>query len=193
MVPLRLEIIDISYKFTKLNPYLNLMSVIIRQATAKDMIAVLEIVNYEILNTTAIWDYDLRTLPQQTEIFNEKNEKGFPFLVAEKNDTVVGFGTYGPFRFKEGYKFTVEHSVYVHHDYTGNGIGSLLLSELIAIAKLQKRHTMIGVIDAENIGSIAFHERMGFKRVGHIKETAGWIRFLCRFFWSKQLAVFSRQ
>lgn len=147
------------------------MSIIIRQATAADMPGVLEIVNYEILNSTAIWDYDVRTLTEQTVIFEEKKEKKIPFLVAEKNDIIVGFGTYGPFRFKIGYRFTVEHSVYVHKDYTGNGIGSLIVKELIEIAKQQNLHTMIGVIDAENIGSIAFHERMGFKRVGHIKET----------------------
>ncbi|MCG2612480.1 N-acetyltransferase family protein [Flavobacterium sp. SM15] len=147
------------------------MSITIRQATKNDLPAVLEIVNYEILHSTAIWDYDTRTLEEQTAIFKEKSDKGFPFLVAEKNGIVVGFGTYGPFRFKIGYRFTVEHSVYVHKDFTGNGIGSLLLKELIEMAKLQKLHTMIGVIDSENTGSISFHERMGFKRVGHIKET----------------------
>ncbi|MEW5677075.1 N-acetyltransferase family protein [Flavobacterium enshiense] len=147
------------------------MSIIIRQATTEDLPGILQIVNHEILNTTAIWDYDVRTLAQQAAILDEKKEKNFPFLVAEKNGIVVGFGTYGTFRFKIGYRFTVEHSVYIHKDYIGNGIGSLLLKELIEIAKLQNLHTMIGVIDAENGGSIAFHERMGFKRVGHIKET----------------------
>ncbi|MGX7666098.1 N-acetyltransferase family protein [Flavobacterium pedocola] len=147
------------------------MSIIIRKITPEDIPAVLEIVNHEILNSTAIWDYDVRTLEQQTAIINEKNESGFPFLVAEKEGRIAGFGTYGTFRYKIGYRFTVEHSVYIHKDFTGNGIGSLLLKELIEIAKLQKLHTMIGVIDAENGGSIAFHERLGFKRVGHIKET----------------------
>ncbi len=147
------------------------MSIIIRQATAEDMPGVLEIVNHEILHSTAIWDYDVRTLEQQLALFKEKTAHDFPFLVAEKNGTIAGFGTYGPFRFKIGYRFTVEHSVYVHKDFTGNGIGSLIVKELIEMAKLQKLHTMIGVIDAENIGSIAFHERMGFKKAGHLKET----------------------
>ncbi|HSD15000.1 MAG TPA: GNAT family N-acetyltransferase [Flavobacterium sp.] len=147
------------------------MSISIRQATEADMSSVLEIVNYEILNSTSIYDYEPRSLGQQLAIFQDKTDKGFPFIVAEKNDKVVGFGTYGPFRFKEAYKFTVEHSVYVHKDYTGNGIGSTLLKELIEMARLQKMHTMIGVIDSENIGSISFHERQGFKRAGQLKET----------------------
>lgn len=147
------------------------MSIKIRQANYDDMPSVLEIVNYEILNTTAIWDYNPRNLAEQEAIFKEKTEKKFPFLVAEQQGKIIGFGTYGTFRFKIGYRFTVEHSVYVHKDYHGNGIGSLLLKELIEIAKTQKLHTMIGVIDAENRGSIAFHKKLGFKEVGQIKET----------------------
>jgi L-amino acid N-acyltransferase len=147
------------------------MSIKIRQATNEDMPSVLEIVNYEIINTTAIWDYDLRTLSQQEAILHEKKEKDFPFLIAEKDGKIVGFGTYGTFRFKIGYRFTVEHSVYIHKDFHGNGIGSALITELIELAKKQKLHTMIGVIDSENLGSIAFHEKLGFKKVGHIKET----------------------
>lgn len=147
------------------------MSVKIRQANQDDMPSVLEIVNYEILNTTAIWDYDTRNLAEQEAILKEKNDKNFPFLVAEKDGKIIGFGTYGTFRFKIGYRFTVEHSVYIHKDYHGNGAGSLLLKELIEIAKTQNLHTMIGVIDSENLGSIAFHKKLGFKEVGHIKET----------------------
>ncbi|RXR19373.1 N-acetyltransferase family protein [Flavobacterium amnicola] len=147
------------------------MSIKLRPATLNDMPAVLEIVNYEILNTTAIWDYDIRTLELQIEILKEKQSKNFPFLVAEKEGKIAGFGTYGTFRHKIGYRFTVEHSVYVHKDFHGNGIGSTLLNELIEIAKIQKLHTMIGVIDSENHGSIAFHQKMGFENAGHIKQT----------------------
>jgi L-amino acid N-acyltransferase len=147
------------------------MSIAIRQATVEDMPSVLEIVNHEILHSTSIWDYEERSLAQQEAIFRDKQQKGFPFIIAEKENKILGFGTYGPFRLKEGYKFTVEHSVYVHQDNTGQGIGKLLLTELISLAKLQKLHTMIGVIDAENVGSISFHERAGFTNAGHIKET----------------------
>lgn len=147
------------------------MSIKLRAAYITDMPSVLEIVNYEILNTTAIWDYDVRSLTQQIEIFSEKQKQNYPFLVAEKEGKIVGFGTYGTFRHKIGYRFTVEHSVYVHKDFHGNGIGSLLLKELIEIAKNQKLHTMIGVIDSENHGSIAFHQKLGFEITGHLKQT----------------------
>lgn len=147
------------------------MSIIIRKAHEDDLPFVLEIVNYEILNSTAIWDYDARSLSQQTAIFKEKEEKNQPFLVAEKDGMIVGFGTYGTFRFKVGYRFTVEHSVYVRQGFQGLGIGALLMKELILIAKEQQLHTMIGVIDSENLGSITFHEKLGFQKAGHLKET----------------------
>ena len=78
---------------------------------------------------------------------------------------------YAEFRFREAYKFTVEHSVYVSHKHQGLGIGKFLLTELIQLAKQQGLHTMIGVIDAENQNSIDFHHQFGFKTVGIIKES----------------------
>lgn len=147
------------------------MSLTVRHATIQDMPGVLEIVNHEILHTTSIWDYDERTLEEQERIFKEKKETDFPFIVGEDNGKIVAFGTYGPFRFKQGYKFTVEHSLYVHKDFIGNGIGAIILKGLIALAKGQKLHSMIGVIDAENEGSIYFHEKLGFEKNGHLEET----------------------
>ena len=85
---------------------------------------------------------------------------------------MLGFGTYGTFREKIGYQFTVEHSIYVFDNFTGKGIGKLLLAALIELAKNQKLHAMIGAIDAENRSSIAFHEKFGFTLVGNIREVA---------------------
>ncbi|POR24807.1 N-acetyltransferase [Flavobacterium columnare] len=146
-------------------------SIYIREAEYEDLPEILEIVNYEILNSTSIWEYHIRSLEQQQKIFEEKKLNDHPFLVAIKENKIVGFGTYGLFRFKIGYQFTAEHSVYVHKDFHGNGIGSLLLREIIKIAKKQKLHTLIGVIDSENSGSITFHKKLGFQEVGQLKET----------------------
>lgn len=138
---------------------------------ANDCPTILEIINFNILNSTALYDYVPRTLVQQQAIFQDKIKKGFPIIVAVENEKVIGFGYYSEFRFREAYKFTVEHSVYVHPKHHGKGIGKLLLTELIRLAKAQNLHTMIGVIDSENTGSIAFHEKMGFEIVGVIKES----------------------
>jgi len=102
--------------------------------------------------------------------FKEKKEQHWPVIVATLDDKIAGYGTYGTFRFKDGYKFTVEHSVYVSHQHTGIGIGKLLLAELISLAKQEGYHTMIGGIDAENKSSIEFHKKFGFTETGLLKE-----------------------
>lgn len=147
------------------------MKIAIRPYQTEDTQAILDIINYNILHSTALYDYNIRTYEQQKAILDDKLAKKFPVIVAEANGQVVGFGMYSEFRFREAYKFTVEHSVYVVNDYNGKGIGNLLLAELIALAKVQKLHTMIAVIDAENQGSVSFHEKFGFKTVGIIKES----------------------
>lgn len=147
------------------------MEILLRNYRHQDVTTILEIINYNILNSTALYDYNIRTIEQQRAIFEDKLKKGFPVIVAESNDEVVGFGFYSEFRFREAYKFTVEHSVYAHQNHVGKGIGKLILTELIALAKAQKLHTMIGVIDSENTSSIEFHEKFGFTTVGIIKET----------------------
>jgi phosphinothricin acetyltransferase len=138
---------------------------------SEDCPAILEIINNQILTGTALYDYQPRTLAQQLAIFDDKLQKGFPIIVAKVANEIVGFGYYSEFRFREAYKFTVEHSVYAKKNYIGKGIGHLLLTELIELAKKQKLHTMIGVIDSENESSIAFHEKFGFEKAGFIKES----------------------
>jgi phosphinothricin acetyltransferase len=147
------------------------MAITIRNYQKSDAIAILDIINYSIINSTALYDYTIRNLEQQESILESKIQAGFPVVVAEKKGEVVGFGMYSEFRFREAYKFTVEHSVYVHQNSQGLGIGKELLKELIQLAKKQGLHTMIGVIDAENKNSIDFHHRFGFKTVGIIKES----------------------
>ena len=147
------------------------MKIKIRPYQTEDTQAILDIINHNILHSTALYDYNIRSYEQQLTIMGEKINKNFPVIVAELNGQVLGFGMYSEFRFREAYKFTVEHSVYVANDYHGKGIGNLLLAELITLAKVQKLHTMIAVIDAENQGSVSFHEKFGFKTVGIIKES----------------------
>lgn len=147
------------------------MEIKIRPYQIDDAPGILEIINYNILNSTALYDYEPRTLENQISILDEKLSKGFPIIVATENGIVVGFGYYSEFRFREAYKYTVEHSVYAHPNHLEKGIGKLILENLIHLAKVQKLHTMIGVIDAENKGSIEFHKKFGFEIAGTIKES----------------------
>ena len=85
------------------------MEIKIRDYQNQDCPAILDIINDAILNSTALYDYNIRTLTTQEAIFEEKLQKGFPVLVAEQNARIVGFGYYSEFRFREAYKFTAEH------------------------------------------------------------------------------------
>ena len=147
------------------------MNLHIRPYTEKDIPAILAIINDNILHSTSLYDYEPRTLEKQTALLAEKCNKNFPVIVAEINGKLAGFGMYGEFRFRDAYRFTVEHSVYVSADFKGKGVGSELLQTLIQLAKQQGLHTMVGVIDAENLNSIRFHEKFGFEKVGVIKES----------------------
>ncbi|MEK8179952.1 N-acetyltransferase family protein [Flavobacterium buctense] len=147
------------------------MEISIRPYRKEDVQPIVDIINYNILNSTALYDYHPRTLEQQEAIFEDKLKKGFPIIVATIEEKVVGFGYYSEFRFREAYRFTVEHSVYVDNDFHGKGIGKIIMQNLIDLAKKQKLHTMIAVIDSENQSSVTFHEQFGFKTVAVLKET----------------------
>lgn len=147
------------------------MEVLIRNYKTEDAAILVDIINYNILNSTSLYDYHPRTLENQIAIFEDKLNKRFPIIVAVVENQVVGFGYYSEFRFREAYRFTVEHSVYVSNNFHCKGIGKLLMQRLIDLAKQQKLHTMIAVIDSENQNSINFHEQFGFKTVAVLRET----------------------
>jgi phosphinothricin acetyltransferase len=142
----------------------------IRPGVKQDLPQVLEIYNDLILHTTAVYSNDPHTLEMRTEWFETKEKQGFPVFVAEENNTILGFATFGPFRTWPGYKYTVENSVYVSAGSRGKGIGAQLLEKLIVAAKELDYHVMIAGIDADNISSIALHRKFGFVEVAHLKE-----------------------
>lgn len=148
------------------------MNVIIRDAKPEDVEAILEITNYAILHSTAIYDYDARSLETQMTWFNKRKTDRFPVVVAEYDAKVIGYGSYGMFRERQAYRTTAEHSVYVAEGFSGKGIGGKLLEELVVRAKKQGIHTLIGGIDASNHGSITFHKKHGFTEAGTIREAA---------------------
>lgn len=146
------------------------MESIIRFAEKNDLDAILEINNFEILNSTVNYDYFPKTKDFQENWFNEKLKVGLPVIVASLNQEVLGFATYGSFRLKPAYQFTIEHSVYLHHNARGRGIGKQLMMELISLAKKNGYHTMVGGIDSSNLNSLEFHKKLGFQEIGRFKE-----------------------
>jgi phosphinothricin acetyltransferase len=131
----------------------------------------LAIFNEAIINSTALYDYRPRTPAMMDAWFDVKQRGGYPVIGAvDDEDRLRGFATYGVFRERPAYKYTVEHSVYVSHDSRGQGLGRRLLEALIERARQQDYHTLIGGIDADNAASIALHRRLGFVYCGEIRD-----------------------
>jgi len=133
---------------------------------------ILDIFNDAILNSTALYEYKPRTPEVITAWFENKKRGNYPVigLVTESGE-LMGFGSYGAFRAFPGYKYTVEHSVYVAAKYRGRGAGKLLLQEIVRHAREQNYHLLIGVIDSQNTVSINLHKRLGFQHAGTIKQS----------------------
>jgi phosphinothricin acetyltransferase len=133
--------------------------------------AILAILNEAIENSTALYDYQPRSSAVMDAWFDAKEQARYPVLgVIDPAGQLLGFGSYGPFRAWPAYKYTVEHSLYVERSHRGQGVGKLLLAELIAAATHQNYHTLIGGIDAHNAASIALHRRLGFEQCAHIRQ-----------------------
>jgi L-amino acid N-acyltransferase len=133
--------------------------------------AILAILNEAIVTSTALFDYRPRDSNSMIEWFRAKDARRFPVLGAVAADgALMGFASYGTFRAWPAYKYTVEHSVYVHKDQRRKGVARALMARLIAVAEQQDYHVMVGGIDATNAASIALHEQLGFERAGVIRH-----------------------
>ncbi|WP_101049654.1 GNAT family N-acetyltransferase [Macromonas nakdongensis] len=133
--------------------------------------AILDIFNDAIATSTALYDYQPRTLASMAPWFAAKDQGHFPVIgLEDANGQLLAFGSYGTFRAWPAYKYTVEHSVYVHKDHRGQGLGLQVMEALIDAARQREMHAMVGAIDASNGGSIALHRRLGFQHVGTLPQ-----------------------
>jgi L-amino acid N-acyltransferase YncA len=142
----------------------------VRDATREDLPEILSIYNEVIRNSTAVYSEAEFTPARGDTWYQAKAEQGFPFIVAQADRDIVGFGTFGEFRGWPCYRHTVEHSVHIRSDRRGLGLGRMLVIELIARAKAMQKHVMIAGIDADNAISIGLHRNLGFRQVGHLHE-----------------------
>jgi L-amino acid N-acyltransferase len=138
---------------------------------ARHSSAILAILNEAIVNSTAVYDYQPRPLASMESWFEAKLKSHFPVLGLEnESGELLGFATYGTFRNWPAYKYTVEHSIYVHHAWRGRGLGQQLLSALLRVAEERDVHVLVAGIDAANHGSIRLHEKFGFEAVGIVRQ-----------------------
>ena len=142
----------------------------VRAATEADLPAILAIYNDAILNTTAIWNWDTVDLANRQAWFTARRTLDYPVLVAEAGDGVVAYASFGDWRPFDGFRFSVEHSVYVSASGQRKGIGSALLQALIGEARRLGKHVILGGIDATNAASLALHHRHGFVETARMPQ-----------------------
>lgn len=139
----------------------------IRDAVDADAPAIAAIYNDAVVNTTAIWNEVQVDVANRVGWMADRRRLGYPVLVAVDGDGIVlGYASFGDWRAFDGYRHTVEHSVYVRTDRRGGGIGKALMQALITRARDIGKHVMVAAIEAGNQGSIALHEALGFQRTG---------------------------
>ncbi len=143
----------------------------ISPATHLDLPGILEIYNEAVLNPTATYDYEPRTLEHRQAWFEDHARNNYPvFVAADTAGRVVGWSALNRYHDRMGYRFTTENSVYVAADQRGKGIGKLLMPPLIQGARERGFRAILAAIDAENDVSIRLHAAFGFERVGQFKQ-----------------------
>ena len=144
---------------------------LVRAATYNDLPGILEIYNEAVLNTTATYDYEPRTLEHRIGWFEDHAKGGYPVFVAvDPEGQVIGWSSLNRYHDRIGYRFTTENSVYVAAEHRGQGIGRCLMGPLLEAAKERGFHAIVAAIDAQNAVSIRLHEAFGFRQVAHFKE-----------------------
>ena len=141
----------------------------IRDAAEADAGGILRIYNDAVANTTAIWNEQLSSLEQRVAWLTERRQSGFPVLVATEAADILGYASFGAFRPWDGYRHTVEHSVYVDGASRRRGVGHALMDRLILRAQSMNKHVMVAGIEATNEPSLRLHARLGFVQAGCLR------------------------
>ena len=149
-------------------------ALLIRPSTPADLPAITAIYGWNVLHGTGTFELDP---PIEAEMARRRDDvlsKGLPWLVAERDGVVLGYAYANHFRPRKAYRFCLEDSVYLAADAKGQGLGRLLLAELMARCEAAGARQMLAVIgDSANLGSIGVHRTLGFEHIG-VMQAAGW-------------------
>ncbi len=144
----------------------------VRDATEADLCEIAEIYNHAILHTTATFDTELKTIDQWRKLL-ARSSKSYPLVVATIGGRVMGWGALKPAIDRPASRFTTENAVYVDPSSQGKGVGTAVMEELVERARQNGYHAIIALVVSGNAASARLHEKLGFERVGLMREV-GW-------------------
>ena len=146
------------------------MDLRIRPAADADVPAIAAIYAHAVRHGTASFELEP---PDDAEMARRRAaliDGGYPYLVAERGEELLGYAYAGAYRTRPAYRSTVEDSVYVAPAAHGQGVGRALLTALIAACERRDFRLMVAVIgDRASTGSIKLHEALGFTHVGALE------------------------
>lgn len=148
------------------------MVLTIRQGESDDLNRLVEIYNHYVTDTHITFDTEPFAVAERIHWFNQFSETGpHRLLVADQGDELVAYATSTPFKARPAYRTSVETTIYIDSEQTGNGYGSRLYSELIDVILAEESvHRAYGGVALPNDGSVALHEKLGFRRVASYHE-----------------------
>ncbi len=149
-------------------------ALLIRPSTPADLPAITAIYGWNVLNGTGTFELDAPDLAEMTRRRGDVLSKNLPWIVVERAGVVLGYAYANHFRPRRAYRFCLEDSLYLADDAKGQGLGRLLLAELMAQCEALGARQMLAVIgDSQNLGSIGVHRTLGFEQIG-VMKSAGW-------------------
>lgn len=145
--------------------------VLIRPAAAADIAAVARIYAFAVKHGTATFEIDPPDEAEMARRHAALVDRGYPYLVAERDGSIAGYAYAGTYRARPAYRWSVEDSIYIAPEFFRQGVGSALLMRLIAEAEARGFRQMIAVIgDSAQIPSIAVHAEAGFAHIGTLRS-----------------------
>lgn len=141
----------------------------IRTPTVDDAEAIRAIYNLEVTTATVTFDLEPRSLADQRAWLAARSG-AHSAIVAVADGEVIGFASLSPWKDRPAYRTSVEDSVYVHRGHQGEGVGRVLLTELVEVATASGFHAMFGRIVGGHEASIGLHQALGFEIIGVEKE-----------------------
>jgi L-amino acid N-acyltransferase YncA len=149
----------------------NASRITVRASEDSDVPDIAAIYRHHVLEGTGTFEIqppDVREIARRRQ---DLVQRGFPWLVAEVNGAVAGYAYAGPFRAREAYRFTLEDSIYVRPNSMKQGVGGVLLRELVEVCRRGGFRQIVALIgDSSNHGSIRVHEVCGFQHTGVMKN-----------------------
>jgi L-amino acid N-acyltransferase YncA len=146
----------------------------LRDATADDVAAIQAIYAHHVRHGRASFEETEPTVDDMRLRFAEVQRKGLPYIVAERDGELLGYAYASSYRARSAYRFAIEDSIYIDHRHMGEGLGRALLAELIARCETGPWRQMVAVValtsSGEGAGSVAVHERLGFRTVGRLES-----------------------